>query len=147
MRCLSSDDIPRGKYESTPVWGPIDFPFRLLSIRERKLTTSFRGCNFGFRTRHLSPEGLFFSTPIWGAIYFLLVITVIRWTKIDHFSRLKFGFLNYPFTFIVRVGGGWVDGRSKGSFNIPQFQRQVSYEVNKFRYKVCQHSYGFESLV
>ena len=71
---------PEGKYESTPVWGPIDFPFRLLSIRERKLSTFFRGYNFDFRKRrlYLSSDGKFFSNPIWRAIYFLSVMTSMR---------------------------------------------------------------------
>ena len=29
---LFFNKTPEGKYESTPVWGPIDFPFKLLSI-------------------------------------------------------------------------------------------------------------------
>ena len=29
---LFFNKAPEGNYESTPVWGPIDFPFKLLSI-------------------------------------------------------------------------------------------------------------------
>ena len=46
----------------------------------------------------------------------------------------KSAFLEVSKTFIVRVVGGWVDGRQFGSFNFPQFHmcQELRHEVTKY---------------